>query len=1286
MTASPHTQFSGFLPLRLITRLADEGDRPAETRFLGTALFADISGYTRLTEQLCGAGDEGLERLSQILNRSFSRYVDLVYAHGGEVAYFAGDALLATWDDDAGPGSSRRAMACAKGLRALTESEDEIRQGNPELHLGLAAGALWAARLGGWFGGWEMLVGGEAVRNAFRSATRARAGEIVVHELDPMDSVTGLPVPAPVPPPAPRDDPWYQALLPRVVRERAGAGWMGELRMVSSLFVRIDGLDESRDDALPRAQAVVFALHEALRGSSGSAGRLVLDDKGLVFALVLGDPFNAHADDLTRAMHTGLTLERELARAGFSCSMGFASGRAFCGVIGSDVRRQYVVIGRPMNLAARLMQMAGTGLLAAGPLSPDRLSGLACTPEATITPKGFGRTVETFRVTRRQAEAPARLFGRGPELEALGEALDDLATGQGGVLLVTGDAGLGKSRLVQEAVGRAGVRAVVGHADAAEVSTSYYAWRGAFRALIEAGDLLSADSAGRMRTRQATPEELRALLPERLRPGGKDAALAPLLGAVLPLEIPENATTGPLSGQSRADATMELLLTLLEEAAGRPLLIVLEDCHWMDSASCRLAERLASRVRNVLLLLTSRPMQARPELQPLHQHPRFRELPLTPLDPAAIEALLRARVGAEVAPEVVEEIEAQTGGNPFFVQEYLLYLRETNRLKLREGRLALEGRSQEGAPAPRLQGIVTSRLDTLSPGDQRVLKTASAIGQVFPVRLLAQLTPGPAGEVNGALAALASHQLVAPADESGSLFRFAHALIRNVAYDLMLFEQRRVLHRQIAEQLEAGPSSGVSAGPALLFHHWAAASDDGKTLHYADLAADEALRLGAYREAISFLQRCQDLAARTGAPAPRSLPHIRWRRQMSEAAGQLGDLAARRGHAEVALTIADRAPSLSRTTAVALTVARLGWRALRRRIPPRPRAAPTAETRAFELELARAHRQLAVVAYFGSDPVGIVRHAASALVHAERAGPSADLSGVLVEMGACFGLAGFGGIARRYMAKAVRVGARFGDLGALAYAHMVRCLYFVGRGDWDAVRAAADEGQAMCEALGDHVNWANAQVVRFWMHHYQGEDEPARAAADGLLVRSDRTGNLQQKAWALRCLAVCDLRAGAVAEAVSHLETALDVLSGSKDLNEVVPTWGTLALARYRRGDVGAALQLARRALHATLESGRPTGHATLEGCSATIEVLMGTLDPRAAGSRRLAKQCLRALRRYARVFPVGEPRYHLWQGHRLLVFGRPRAAVAAWNKGLAAAQALGMGADARLLEARLRG
>ena len=203
------------------------------------------------------------------------------------------------------------------------------------------------------------------------------------------------------------------------------------------------------------------------------------------------------------------------------------------------------------------------------------------------------------------------------------------------------------------------------------------------------------------------------------------------------------------------------------------------------------------------------------------------------------------------------------------------------------------------------------------------------------------------------------------------------------------------------------------------------------------------------------------------------------------------------------------------------------------------------------------------------------------------------------------------------------------------------------------------------------------------MHHYRGQAALARATADALMARAERTRNLQQKAWSLRCLALCGLYGGDLDEATTHLETAVDALSGSHDLNEVVPAWAALGLARWRQGDRQRALPLALRALDSS--AGRPTGHSTLEGCSAIVEVLFASSeDPHSAEARHLMGRCLRILRHHQRVFPISRPRYLLWKGQRDWLLGKERSARARWREGLAAAEALGMGLDVGLLRRKI--
>ena len=176
------TKFGSFIPGQLLARTADGAtEGPACARFDGAVVFADISGYTQLAERFCAQGAEGAEQLSIIQNQAFSSYISCIHNTGGEVANFAGDALLAYWPAtrEAPAVALRRAQDCASALHRLSLGNSPDL---PQLHVGLATGVLWVARLGGVDGRWQILLAGDAVRDAGRAAAVAGRGETVLSQ------------------------------------------------------------------------------------------------------------------------------------------------------------------------------------------------------------------------------------------------------------------------------------------------------------------------------------------------------------------------------------------------------------------------------------------------------------------------------------------------------------------------------------------------------------------------------------------------------------------------------------------------------------------------------------------------------------------------------------------------------------------------------------------------------------------------------------------------------------------------------------------------------------------------------------------------------------------------------------------------------------------------------------------------------------------------------------------------------------------------------------------------
>jgi hypothetical protein len=242
------------------------------------------------------------------------------------------------------------------------------------------------------------------------------------------------------------------------------------------LFLRLPGLDDIGSEMLEQAQQLVGAVQETLYEYEGSVNKLGVDDKGATLVAAFGLPPVAHEDDAVRAVQAALEIQAKLQRLGLGAALGLATGRAFCGSVGSGQRREYTMIGGVVNLAARLMQAADDELVcdaatqqatqakfAFEVLPPRRLKGWA-EPVAVFRPRGDSRT-----------RAPSRsLVGRGRERRLLAERLAALQQGRGGTVLVEGEAGIGKSRLIDGLVEQAAgapVRTLVGAADAIRSTT-----------------------------------------------------------------------------------------------------------------------------------------------------------------------------------------------------------------------------------------------------------------------------------------------------------------------------------------------------------------------------------------------------------------------------------------------------------------------------------------------------------------------------------------------------------------------------------------------------------------------------------------------------------------------------------------------------------------------------------------------------------------------------------------------------------------------------------------------
>lgn len=880
----------------------------------GTALFADISGFSRLAEALTRALGQsaGSEALTRQINRCYDGLVAAVHGYGGSVVAFAGDAITCWFDADSGLRAAASASAMQSAMRRLPDVDSGPQQ-KLALKIAVAAGSVRRLCIGDPDIQRLDVMAGELVNRLAEIEQKARPGEIllapeVVQLLDgdariscrqDAKSPGSIAVMEELCTEVPRTE-WpaleegaipESVLRPWVLRaiyERLQAGqsaFLAELRLATPLFVRFTSLDYDTDDtAGERLDRYTRWVQQAAAHYEGTLLQVSLGDKGSYLYLALGGPL-AHEDDTERALRLALDLQHpppEHEWAGRP-SIGVSRGRLRAGAYGSKGARAYGIQGDEVNAAARLMQAARPGqILASAAVRRVCAESFRWESAGELRVHGIDRSLSAYRLLGRE-EAPRTraetgpLWGRQQELARLQHHVDALREhGRGAVILIEGEPGIGKSRLLREvcaSAGRCGVRVLRGATDPMETALAYHAWRPLFTALLlgEPSPLIDSSEQAIQIRAQLAPEEL---------------PLAPLLGAVLPQGLAESAgersaeraPAGPARAARAAQTNAYLAALIARRARSAPLVLLIEDAHWMDSASWALVLEL-SQQDGFLLLLTSRPLDPQPiEYQRLVGSPRTERIRLGPLSPAELSDLIAARLEVRSLPDPVSELLlVKSQGNPLFAEALALALRDYGLLLIEEGSARVApGRSLSELSIPdTVHGVITSRLDRLPPSLQLSLKIGSAIGRSFPLSILEAVFPirEEVPHLPGHLDALCTRDLLRPEplqdQEIIGSYVYTHALVQDAAYQLMLAEQRWQVHRSIAAWYEQAGAEGDAQHDSILAYHYGLAAAQPqeesvlrKALHYTERAAEQAAARHACREAVQLFDQVLALLAR----------------------------------------------------------------------------------------------------------------------------------------------------------------------------------------------------------------------------------------------------------------------------------------------------------------------------------------------------------------------------------------------------------------------------------------
>lgn len=1225
----------------------DAAPRATELVCEGAVLFADISGFTPLAARLAEEGLAGVESLSEVINSCFGTVVDRITGYGGEVVRFPGDAIVAVWRPTDGLAAAlSAATACARSLVA-----HPVRTGPsaPALRLkaALEAGPLHLGVVGGVLGRWELVAFGPAVAAAARLLRTAEPGELVLGEgvgdEAPPGAVLGGAQDRPRP-----DAAQLRGFLPEALLHglaAAGPRWLGEFRLVSALFVQLVSVEQVHLLTFERLHEIVATLQAGLYRYEGALDKIVVDDKGLVALAVFGLPPVTHEDDPERAVRTAVELEQSLRAIGAPPRIGIATGRVYSGGLGAARRRDHTVLGSVVNLAARLMAVAepvavdeatarrakrhGMDRIGARPLKGLTRDVAVYAPAEAWAAGGLSDSVITGdHVLAVDPTVSGPLLGRGIEESILADFVAKIAAGRGRALVLRGEAGIGKSRLLR-CLGRlaaeGGVSCLWGHCGALHRHATWHPFGQLGRRMIAPGTVEE-------RTAEATDQLERASAPTYL--GG---LLNDLLGVGFPLPEPVQG----LSGAVRRDNVLDLLLKLLLGAQQGPRLLLIEDAHWMDPASWGLVERLLESLegRSLGLVLTLRPeIECKDDVvrRVLDAAEVVDLLALSDQNVHELaQGLLRAR---SLAPPLARLVAERARGNPFFSEEVIGALVQESMVRLDDGvaRLAGRHRLRQAELLPdSIAGVVTSRIDRLPAAEQLTLKVASVLGGSFDLELLETAHPEPPTEgLASQVARLRRLGLLAVADDGGICFR--HALTREVTYGMLLFEQRRRLHRRVAEACEA-VQGDAPKDPGLLLRHWQLTDDRPRALPWVEPAGEAAMRAGDYSQAAAAFDWGLEQAPEHALRADRGRW---WAMRLGEAQVALGRHENGRAHLELALRGFGAGVPTSTLGLLAVSALQLLVQVGHRLGLVRRREDRAAQARAA----ARCYEQLGYIYYSASETLFGVHAALRMLNLAESAPASPVLGRAYAATALTASVVPLPGAARHYDRLARDVADELDDPSTRAYVHWIACLCAAGEGRWPSL--AQDSATALDSAarLGDDRLRAMTLETVASAAYMQGELARCEALCQQQLETARTRGNPLWRAWALNGSAEALQARGRYDDAVGACREALAILTEESDHTEEIRALGLLARAQMRLGREEEALEAARRCLSATAAA-ELTAFNTLEGFAGTAEALLEIArqaqdrgHPVSASLLRDARHAVRQLRRFARVFPIGEP------------------------------------------------
>ncbi len=863
-------------------RIANSAE-PGNSYFEGIVFCADVSGFTAMSEKLLTSGKEGSEEISKIINSFFNPLIKIIDKYGGDIFFFGGDAITAVFGKDQ---NYQALEASVKAVEFVNKSSKvKTSQGifNISIHIALTKGYMFYNQTKCLF----MLAGNTCYRViklldyakkqeiVFDNVIRKNTSEIeydeikrgvyrlksieksnVMHNRSKLNKI-----------PLIKQRQEMKRLLlylpgwleRRIEIKQTFNSKDGEHRNAAVVFIHFRNIPFDRDAQKINtiADNISFSLDKLSEKYGGWVNKIDFYKDGIRALIIFGFPTKLENDERHAIMFAREMLaEKKL--ADIDLRIGINSGLIYGTPIGSNIRREYTVMGDTVNTAARITAKAGTREITVGEnvyRKTVHLFDFKKTRGKVF--KGKTGKISNY-IFEKQVEKIAsksnvgqwiseskKLIGHKDEIQRFKDAIISVKKKNGRIIAFTGEAGLGKSRVIGELKNIAeknGLNIFEGNCVSYGKALSYYPW---IEILSKIFELNNDDSQTVKRNK----------IKKVMNKMGKGInTWLPLVGEVLGIDFPMNDIVRNLDSKIKKQKFFDIVFNIIVKySSKKPICIIMEDVHWADSISMELLNYIIRNIeeQKVLFLLAYRPIKEKLEFMVKKNCTEFIMKELSENETLElVENLLKIK---QLPKTLKTLLVKKSQGNPFYIEEIIKSMIEQGYIFYEKKKWRFSGNIEDIKLPDSVEGVILSRIDRMDLIERDVVQIASVLGREFDAYVLKGIYTDEK-QLDKSLKILRSLDLL-KIDENKNRYIFKHILTCETAYNTLSFERKRELHQHVAKFIERIHKNNIDEHLGILSYHYYLSRNYEKSLQYSVKAGDKAKNVYANDEAIEFYTR-----------------------------------------------------------------------------------------------------------------------------------------------------------------------------------------------------------------------------------------------------------------------------------------------------------------------------------------------------------------------------------------------------------------------------------------------